>query len=250
MRHSPILIRLGTLATALLTVGCATTDNGQDPYDLPQPNSASGVLERAIDAIGGRDKLTAAEDLQGQAVVTVYQPDGPRYPSLQQHRLDLPGGELNATGLLAGGRWEARVASAGGSRIEGDGFAIDADDARRIAEALATTLHRMRGAINLLGRAETLPAAERVTVAGKAYHRIRVKQQGRAYYFEPAGRLAMVTEGGDEPGQDGTVTLYDYTRLDNGLSVPKALRVMAIGRNVLVGESPRLTVEYLELAAE
>jgi len=60
-----------------------------------------------------------------------------------------------------------------------------------------------------------------------------------AYYFDAdSGLLRFVTAGADQAGGEGTVTIYDYSRMAGGRMFPRRLRAVKIGRLVLIGEEP------------
>ena len=69
-----------------------------------------------------------------------------------------------------------------------------------------------------------------------------------AYYFNAeTSLLRFATAGGDQPGGDGTVTVYSYRVASNGMAFPAKISVMRIGQHVLIGDRPVLEVEYRQV---
>ena len=59
--------------------------------------------------------------------------------------------------------------------------------------------------------------------------------------------MRLVTAGADAPGGKGTVTVYSYRMLPNGMAFPMRISVMKIGEHVLIGDEPVLEVDYREV---
>jgi hypothetical protein len=145
------------------------------------------------------------------------------------------------------------VSSDGERAFESTGAPV-AEHVRRLhLDALDILLHRLHGPLNLLGGGERIQSVRPRSIENKTYTRVGLMGRSDvvAYYFDPDSRLLRyVTAGTDEPGSGGTITLYEYRRLSNGLVFPVRIRVMQTGEYVLIGQRPILEVEYLEVTMQ
>jgi hypothetical protein len=228
-------------AALMLLAGC----HGR-PADAPAPQ----VVRDSMDALGGLDRWSEAEDVEAEAVVTTYDGDGTAHVSRQRVRMDLPGGRLSASAVEPRGSWDASVALDGEADFDADGFTASETMRNRLTDALATLLHRVRGPVNLLeGDDHPAGTAQRVKVGGRKLVRVPVAESGhavKAYYFDSVTRVpVLVTAGADRAGREGTVTRYEYRMLEDGTLFPHRIEVLRIGPNVLVGEEPVLKVEFV-----
>lgn len=118
---------------------------------------------------------------------------------------------------------------------------------------MALLLHRLVGPLNLLRGQENVGAVTNVLADGQDLVRVGVtgdRTMAIAYYFDPHGGLKMVAGGSERPGRQGTVTLYTYQILPNGLVFPKKISLVRTGRHVLVGPSPVMEVEYSDVVTD
>jgi len=231
----------GLLCLAVLC-GCA---GGVRVEGGPEGLDAGRVVEAGIDCMGGRRAWRAAGDIIADVVVTVYDEAGRPYSNRHRQRIDVTGGTIVATARTPQGRWTARAHD---SRCRLSGWSGEAATEARISSALAMLSHRIRGPLNLLGAGERPGQARRMRVGGVDVIRVGVAGEtsnALAYYFDAGdGMLRFVTAGADEPGGDGTVTLYEYAILPGGLAFPKRICVVTVGRHVLIGARPVLVAEF------
>lgn len=228
-------------------VGC-----GPEPVDFTtryQLGDAGPALEAMVGNYGGIDRLSAIDSLETDAVFTSYD-DGTARVWAAHLILEPRQGVLYANGALPGGGWRARVGLDGrpGTQIQTTGaLRFSPQERAELERVLRLVLHRVRGPLNLLAGGETVTEVEAVFTAGYELERIRVDGRSplaTAYFVDTqADELRFVTAGGDQPGADGTLTLYTNTRAD-GTVLPQRLRVVRIGRVALVGDRPVLEVQF------
>jgi len=239
-----ILFWMGAFAAA----GCNGLGSARDPYGSYKLGPARNTIAAAIDAIGGVDAWKHVTTVHASALVTAYDEKGTAHVDRQQHVIDLRGGKIAALGVAARGTWTADVRDDGTGSVSASGFAMDGESERRIIGSLSRLAHHVRGPLNFLYGRERGRAPEQVKIGGNELVRVGVDGDNRraiAYYFDPrSGMLRMMTSGADSPGKDGTVTLYTYEMLPDGIGLPTRIRVVRIGRHVLVGEQPVMEVEY------
>jgi len=240
-----------SIGLAFVASGCAA-----DPYEKLELGPARSVLRSSVEALGGLERWQEAGAITAQAVVTLYDEKGKAMVNKHEQTVDLKAGTLEASASLAEGHWTARVTRKGKAQFTGKGKTLDEADRQRLLAGLALILHRVGGPLNLCGLGEAAGRPERVRPAGMAVDLVRVPAGNStsdvvAYYFDAqTSELRLVTAGADEPLADGTVTVYTYGILLNGMGFPRRIRVVKIGRHALVGETPVLEVIYSRVQFE
>jgi len=236
------------LLGGLVAGGCNLAAGRRDPYGSYKLGPARNTIAAAVDAIGGVDAWKHVTTIHASAMVTVYDEHGTAHVDRQQHAIDLRGGKIASRGVAARGTWTADVRDDGTGSVSASGFAMDDESERRIIGSLSPLAHHVRGPLNFLYGRERGRAAEQVKIGENELVRVGVDGDNRraiAYYFDPlSGMLRMMTSDADSPGKDGTVTLYTYEMLPDGIGLPTRIRVVRIGRHVLLGEQPVMEVEY------
>jgi hypothetical protein len=230
------------LAICCLT-GCGLSAN--DAYARYELGPARSAVAGAIEATGGLAAWKDADAVGAHSVLTLYDEHGRGRILGARLRMDITAGKIAAVGSTPAGEWTAAADHRGRGRITGGGF--DEAAGREIVSALCLLAHRLRGPVNLLEGPEKPQSAEPTRLAGLPVTRVGVaggSANAVAYYFSSTeGVLAFVTAGADEPGASGTVTTYDYPKATGGLLLPRKLRVVKVGRHVLIGTDPVMEVE-------
>ncbi len=242
MRKINVLLAWGC---SMLALGCS------DPYARFKLGPAKPVVSKCVEAMGGLKTWRSMKPIAAVALVTMYDSDGKALVNEQQQVIDVFGNSIRAVVRLPGGTWSATVGGSGPATFEATGAGVSAEMSARLIHALRLTLHRARGAFNLLGQAERATAAEPARVAGADLVRVPVvggRAGTRAYYFDPGSRmLKYLTAGADAPGGEGTVTIYTYQLIPSGAAFPEKISVVRIGDHVLIGDQPVLEVEYRQV---
>ncbi len=229
-------------------IGCATpaTPNAYSNPNLGRRDTRPAIL-RSLRAMGGLDRL-ATHAYRVNATVTVYGSFEPPMIWQVRMRIDPAARTIVARAPTGGGRWKASVKD-GCCSFEAQGrYQPSAQERKAICEMLRTVLHRVSGPLNFYVAGEKARDTTRAVVDGRNVLRVGVTggQAGiRAYYFDPATSLpAFATAGSDAPNQPGTVTIYQWQRTRGGTMFPRSLRVVNIGRHVLVGLEDVLDVDF------
>lgn len=240
-----------TRMTALSVIGCfllACAGCGWNPWARPRLGEAQSTVDGSLEAMGGLKRWKSAGPFRADAVVTLYDEAGAAAANRHQQVIHIRRGRLQASAEVPGGRWVARANARGKVRFKANGAELPAGLKARLLAALPTVLHRLRGPLNLYGYGDRAGEVTRVRLDGRDLVRVAAtgRRSGvRAYYFDARTNvLRFVTTGADRAGEDGTVTVYDYQSLPNGMAVPARLSVVKIGRHALVGDQPVLEVEY------
>jgi len=239
-------------ATWLAVCGaCLVGCQDPNPYKRFNLGPAEKTVAGAVEAMGGLKAWQGLRQVRAVGMVTWHDPSGKTYTNSQEYWFDFAAGTLKATGRTPRGRWRA-VVDEEGNLLERTGLDAAGVGSERTVATLVTILHRVAGPLNLLGKSERVAGAEALRVDGVAMTRVPVAgdtHRAAAYYFDGAtSLLAMVTAGADRPGGEGTVTLYTYAKHPGGLAFPTRLRIIEIGRHVLVGATPVLEVEFSEVS--
>jgi len=209
---------------------------------------ANETVKHAVEAVGGLKAWRSAGTIRADAVVTLYDEAGVAAVNRHEQRINLHRGRLWASARVPEGQWSAGTDDWGNVRFDAGGADLPAALKGRLLASLGTMLHRLRGPMNLCGYGETPGPGRPVRVDGVDL--VRVAAAGghadvKAYYFDAGSRrLRFVTAGADRPGEDGTVTVYDYETFPNGMAMPARLSVVKIGEHVLLGDQPVLQVRY------
>jgi len=242
MRKMRVVLAWGC---SMLALGCS------DPYARFKLGPAKPVVSKCVEAIGGLRRWQSMKPIAAVALVTMYDSDGKALVNEQQQVIDVLGNSIRAVARMPKGTWSARVSGNGSAAFEATGPGVPAETSARLIEALRLTLHRVRGAFNLLGQGERAIGAEPARVAGDDLVRVPVEggsAEARAYYFDPGSRmLKYMTAGADAPGGEGTVTTYTYQLMPNGAAFPEKISVVRIGDHVLIGDQPVLEVQYSQV---
>ena len=241
MRSLPSLL----IVSVLLCAGCAADSYGR--YGLGE---ATEVVGASIETLGGAGRLLRAGPIDADAIVTLYDEAGTAYVNRQRQTYRLGAGTLDAEAALPEGPWSAHIRAGAAPSLEA-GAALSAERRELLLKALDACQHRVRGPLNLLnvsGTGETAGKPQRVHLPGMEVFRVPVTggdQDVKAYYFDARTYLLrLVSAGADQAGGEGTVTVYTYRVGPDGMAFPSRLRVVKIGRNVLVGDTPVLDVDF------
>ena len=224
----------------LAATGC--TLKGYDEYEL---GPARQAVAGGVEWMGGLDAWKAVGEVHATAVVSVYDADGGADVTRQKQVIDVWDGSITASAPKAGGSW---------TKSAGPADLLDADGGMK--RTLAIIAHRAAGPLNILSGRDAIAAGELKAVRVNGHDCIRVPVAGddrraKAYYFDAVTHLLrLVTTGEDRPGGNGTVTIYTYQRLPDGTAFPKTLRVVPIGRHVLIGDTPLITVEFSDVTLD
>ena len=231
--------------------GCAGL-SGPDPYRRLGP--ARDIVSASVEWLGGYDTWGRLGPVRASAVVSIHDSNGQAYVSRQQQTIDIHGGRLVAAAHTAQGPWTATVHDSGRYDLGGSGVVFDRQMQERICGELATLLHRVRGPLNLLRGSEKVNSVERTRLGGEDVIRVAVDGSGGqaiAYYFEAtSGVLRYVTAGSERPGAEGTVTVYTYMMLPNGMAFPRRIRVVETGENVVIGLRPVFEAEFTDVEVD
>jgi hypothetical protein len=235
------------LVAGLWLVGC------EDPrVRLAQRlGPAKEIVQTSMDNLGWSRSGAELRSARFTAIVTTYDQTGKSYTDRQEMLFELAQDKLTTVGGTPQGRWKASIDDDGRFRLRAEPPVDRTKVQARMAPALATLLHRLRGPYNLLDRQEHARSAERTSVGGHAVVRVGVdgdNRQAVAYYFDAAsGILRLVAAGADRAGAEGTVTEYQYDSHPNGMLFPSRIKVCRIGEQVLVGQTPVFEVELSEV---
>lgn len=232
----------------LVLCGCRPV--GLKAYERYKLGEARETVAASVEAMGGLSVWKRIGEIRTSALMTIYDDGGRAYVNRQQQRIDVNGNSIVAKARTARGRWRATYRHGGRFSLSG-AAALDQISPRKVRELLAIVLHRVRGPFNLLHNAEKPLTVKKVWANSQDMVRVGVTggEAGiKAYYFDAAdGLLRMVTAGTDIPGREGTVTLYTYQKLPDGIVFPSKIRVVRTGEHVLVGKIPVMEVEFSEV---
>lgn len=244
MRNFTVRVAGLAVAAAAALAGCASPEEIQPVRATP----AGGEVEAAVQAIGGRQAWAKVENVRAGALVSMYARNGEAIVTRQWQTFDPVRGTLVAQGVSPGGPWRVRVSRDGTSECLGRFFEVNPSYRKLFTELLALLLHRVRGPLNFVFGTETPRARSEVVIDRIPLIRTVVAGKDRgagACFFDPATRLLrFVTAGGEQPGQDGTVTEYTYEMLPNGMAFPSLIRVVMIGKTQFRGGQVLLEVEF------
>jgi len=231
------------LLGAVLLTGCLSEQERM----LRRLGPAAEITTASMKNLGWGQLGEGIEEARFTAVVTTWDDEQRSYTDRQEMVVDLEDGWIESVGGTPQGSWEATATDTGRFRIQADRAVDEEKVEQRIASALHTLLHRLRGPYNLLVTDERARTAEKTRIDGQPVVRVGVEGDNRmavAYYFDAAlGVLKFVTTGADHPGGSGTVTVYEYDSLPNGVLFPRRIRVMKLGQHVVVGNTPVLEVQ-------
>jgi len=246
-------------AAATVCLACLI---GCGPSRSTTLTTAPSVTTVDAQSLGAVDWLRDVSTLEATALITTYDATGAAHVSASSLKVDVDAGKLRARCNIPGGWWKARISLDGWSltnpigwdslRTGGDARLTRAER-EQIIRNLRLILHRLRGPINLLrgGGERIVDAAP--TVAG-ARDLTRVLVTGRpllvsAYFFERnAPRLRMIAQDGYEPGQPGTVTLYETRHTTEGAVLPVGLDVRQLGLDTLTSQRRVLSVRLKDVS--
>jgi len=245
MRRSAILV---VAIFAAVMPGCSLLLMNGNGRNL---GPASDVIVDSLDAMGDSGSWWGGRKISVDAVLTTYDQNG-KSISRQHQQFDLKGNTLNAKAQYPGGSWQANVRSSGRCEFTSVGVYLSSQEKQRLCDTLQTILHRVRGPMNFLDTPARPLAPEPMNVAGERVIRVGMEggeHEAMAYYFDAATKLLrFVTAGADQPGRDGTVTIYQYMTLKNGTAFPRSIRIVKVGGNVLIGDEPVMEVEFTDAA--
>jgi len=252
------IARIGVmcLAGAVLLGGCGPppTQPHERPYELlttADLGPARDMLSTTMAGMGGLAAWSRVGVIRAKAVVTVYDFDAVPYVNTQRHVLNLRGGTLAAEATSPRGTWHVVASTEGYCDLSVTGYVPDNERVVLIACSTATLLHRVRGPLNFFLSDERPESVERTRFAGLDVIRVGVGGDNRwaaAYYFDAtSGMLRFVTSSADAPYEYGTVTLYEYMMLPNGMAFPRHIKVVALGDHAMIGRQVLMEAEFSDV---
>ncbi|MFW5840470.1 MAG: hypothetical protein ACOCZE_07810 [Planctomycetota bacterium] len=241
------------LAGSMALAGCENASFSTDQQSLEQLDETTGpVVRSAIDAVGGPEAWSRLGQIRMHLVLSVFDPSRGRYVLSGRALLDVPTGKLTVWSQTARGPWKVTVNRYDASA--GEDTNLPAQRRQAIVGALSQVAHRLYGPWNLVGPAEKPRLTGPAMVGGLRMARLHVTEntrQTQAYYVDPqTNLLRFVTAGSDIPGEQGSVTIYQWTDLPDGLRLPARMESRSIGRYVLLGDDPIWQVELLDLQTQ
>jgi len=242
-----LLFAISAAAVAAAAAGCVS-----GPKAPAAPVPARSVVDAGIQVMGGLEAWRKVESIAAVAVVTAYDEKGQAHVSRQRQLIDPARGRISARGRTPRGPWSASVSLDGDERAQASGFGAEPAGRKLTLAALETLAHRVRGPLNFVFSQERPRSKAEARIDGADVIRIGVGGDNRralAYYFDPKTRLLrFLTSGGDRPADKGTITVYTYMMLPNGLAFPQTIRVIQIGQNALIGRTPVLEVTFSDVS--
>ena len=249
------IVRFG-LAVLLgggILAGCAGTSlEAYKKYDL---GDAEATIASAIESTGGLGAWKNVGRIRAKALMTIYEDDGRSYVNRQVHDIDINARKLTIKAAGGSGEWRATYSTGwiGGFSLSNPS-ALEGLTRGRLRGIMSVLLHRLIGPLNLLGREERPGGPAKVTVDGENLIRVPVegdRTMASAYYFDVSGGgLRMIADGSEKPGRKGTVTLYTYRMLPNGMLFPGRIMIVRTGQYILVGRSTIVDVEYSDIVID
>jgi hypothetical protein len=243
------------LAGLVGVVGCGETAEVQPGATAPlagvQLGPARDIIATSLDSMGGLEAWQEVGRVRMTAVVTMYDFEAVPYVNRQKQVLNVRGGTLAVEATNPRGTWNLTSKADGTCNMNVRGLWPADDKVIVIACSTATLLHRLRGPMNFLLTDERPDSAERTRFDGKDVVRVGVAgdtEWAAAYYFDATtGLLRYVTSRGDGPFEYGTVTIYDYAMLPNGMAFPKRIKVVALGDHAMIGEQVLLEADFSDV---
>jgi len=241
-------MRLSVLLTIAAIAAAGCDQGGLAAYRGYHLGPAETTVAAAVEFMGGLENWRRVGRVRADAVMTLYDRKGQAYVNSQEHDIDINGGRLTVRAVNAADAWTATCTRGGATRFWG-AKPLDRAGAAQLGRAIELLADRIAGPLNLLGGGERPGKVTHVVIDGKNLVRVAVvgrrPRRATAYYFDAdSGRLDMVSAGSERPGGDGTVTLYTYQMLPDGMVFPRKIRQVHTGRNVLVGHAAIMEVDY------
>ena len=213
----------------------------------------SEIATTSVEVIGGLKRWKQIGLIRATAVVTIYDETGRGTINEQHQVIDIHRNIIRASATLPHGQWSATVTADGEASVNTTHLTFTKDERKRLIRSLMIILHRVQGPLNFSMHNEKAGKPTNVIVAGKEFIRLPIigSSNIKAYYFNPQTYvLEMVTAGADKPAGKGTVTLYRWKLLPNGLAFPSQISVVKIGSETLLGNTPVLEANYLNVQTE
>jgi len=239
------------LAGLVLLAGCApaASRGGGKPLAMTADlGPARDILAACMESMGGMAAWQKVGKIRATAVVTMYDFQDIPFVNIQKLVLDLRAGTLDVESNSPLGTWTLTATTEGYCDLQVSGAWPTDERILLIASTAATLLHRLRGPLNLLITDERPGGVQPTRFAGSDVTRVGVEDDTRwaaAYYFDSTtGLLKYLTSRADEPFSYGTVTLYEYQMLPNGMAFPRTLRVVALGDHAMIGEQVLLEADF------
>ncbi len=210
---------------------------------------APKIVQRSVTAIGGVKAWQPIRRIEAKVLLSDYQGTAKPYVNRFDVRMvlspALKGYSLDARAATPGRDIHVRV----GPGVKVKSFHPDQNDQlrRSISKAFEIILARVTGPWNILPVDDNVKAS-RVKILGEDLIRVPAGDGSRgAYYFQPDnGLLKYRSWGADTPGADGTVTIYTYMMMPNGLAFPRKIQVVKVGKHVLVGTEKIIEADFSE----
>ena len=251
------IARLGMIFLAGLVVvaGCGESAEVQLGATAPlagvQLGPARDIIAASLDSMGGLPAWQKVQRIRANAIVTMYDFESVPYVNRQKQVLNVREGTLAVEATNPRGTWNLTSKADGTCSMNVRGLWPADDKVVVIACSTATLLHRLRGPLNFLLTDERPDSAVATRFDGKDVVRVGVTgdtEWAAAYYFDATtGLLRYVTSRGDGPYEYGTVTIYDYIMLPNGMAFPKRIKVVALGDYAMIGEQVLLEADLSDV---
>ena len=240
MRHFKMgCIIAGVLAMSFLGMGCEPGAASPKAAIMKLPQQWDTTVSESIAAMNA-PAWVGVESVEADVLLHVQPVGAAGY--INQFKMRWwpgyygAGGQLRASASTSGTDLFVRVTR--GEALKPLGKEATAQQACEIAFNML--LRRLGGPMNLaMPSVQPKGNAEVVHLPGGDVVRVGVQGEGmrKAYYFDKKTHLLkFVTVGGDRAGEKGTVTLYEYTKIDDMYWFPSSVRVVLIGEHVLVSD--------------
>jgi len=246
-------------ALTALSAGCVEQPQPQlQPRSRPTTGPATqasrpawriprGPVADAIESLGGLTAWRKVRQVSYDAVVTLYDQSGQGYVNRHQQVLDMRRWTLTTKASRPRGSWHAVVSPDGECTLKAPPDVLGSATKARLSRCLPIVKHRLTGPFNLCATRERPGDRKKMRVDGIDVMRVSIEGDRRhavAYYFDAiSGHLRFVTTGDDRPDGRGTITIYSYGRHPDGMQFPSSIRVLRIGKHVLVGQEKVLEMD-------
>lgn len=225
-------------------IGC----QGRMDFQAAKLGPAGDTIRMSINSIGGLTAWEQVREVKATALLTLYNDQGQPFITQATIRIDPVKGQLIAAGPSGEGLWRATIDEKGQRLFETKGYSPVAEQQSRICDALMTVLAQVNGPLNFLKTDVQAGRASSPTIAGMRLTRVGISGNTRgvqAYYFDRVtGTLRFLTVGADQAAKPGSVTLFTYATLPDGMAFPKSMQVVKIGENILISDQAILEVNF------
>ena len=232
-------IIVGVLAGGLLGMGCDAEKSSPKALLTKLPHQWDTAVSQSIAAMDA-SAWVGVESVEANVLLHVQPVGAAGYTNQFQMRwwpgCYGAGGQLRASAAVAGTDLFVRVTR--GEALQP--LEKEATPQQACQIAFSMLLRRLGGPMNL-ALPGIRPKGKQTIVHLPGGDVVRVGVQGegmrKAYYFDKTTHLLKyVTVGADQAGEKGTVTIYEYTKVDGTYWFPSSIRVVLIGEHVLISD--------------